>query len=164
VSPPAFLLRDAAPGDASVIARFVKDLADYEKLGQEAQATAEDFSAALFGQTPRAYAMLAEVDGKPVGFALWFYNFSTFLARHGLYIEDIYVEPAYRGFGIGRAFFRALARRALAEGCGRMEWWVLNWNEPAIRFYRSLGAEPMSDWTVQRLTGASLQALAASSQ
>jgi GNAT superfamily N-acetyltransferase len=135
-------------------------LVTYEKLAHEVIATADDFHAALFGNPPHAYAMLAEIDGKPVGFALWFYNFSTFLGRYGLYVEDVFVEPEYRGHGIGRALFAALAARALAENCGRMEWWVLDWNESARRFYRALGAEPMTDWTVQRLTGDALHALA----
>ncbi|MEJ0045131.1 MAG: GxxExxY protein [Rhodospirillales bacterium] len=156
----SFVLRDATPGDAPIIAGLVKALAEYEELAHEANATADDFHAALFGTPPRAYAMLAEIDDKPVGFALWFYNFSTFLGRQGLYVEDVYVDPDHRGLGIGRALFAALAARAVAEQCGRMEWWVLDWNEPARRFYRALGAEPMSEWTVQRLSGASLEALA----
>ena len=105
-------------------------------------------------------AAVALVDGKTVGFALWFYNFSTFIGRAGLYVEDVFVEPAHRGAGIGRAFFRMMAARAVAEGCGRMEWSVLDWNEAALDFYHVLGAEPMSDWTVQRLAGDNLQRLA----
>ncbi len=153
-------LRLAEPRDCATIAALVKALAAYERLEHEAVATAEDFSAALFGATPRAHAMLAEIDGKAVGFALWFYNFSTFRGHHGLYIEDVFVEPAYRGHGIGRAFFAALAARAVAEGCPRLEWSVLDWNEPAIRFYRALGAAPMDEWTVQRLSGEALHRLA----
>ena len=159
---PSFALRAANPNDASAIARLVKALAQYERLAHEAEATAQDFHTALFGPTPRAHAMMAEIDGQAVGFALWFYNFSTFKGRHGLYVEDVFVEPAHRGLGIGRAFFQALAAHALAEGCVRMEWSVLDWNEPALRFYRSLAAEPMSEWTVQRLSGNALHALAAS--
>lgn len=158
--PPPFVLRDAMPGDAAIVAHFVKVLAEYEKLGHEVMAGEAEFDAALFGDPPRAYAMLAEVDGTPVGFALWFYNFSTFLGRHGLYVEDVFVAPAHRGLGIGRAFFSALAARAVAAGCGRMEWWVLDWNEPARRFYAGLGAEPMDEWTVQRLSGDALRRLA----
>jgi len=157
-----FALRAAKPSDAAEIARLVKALAEYEKLTHEAEATAQDFHTALFGPTPRAHAMMAEIDGHAVGFALWFYNFSTFKGRHGLYVEDVFVEPGHRGLGIGRAFFQALAARALAEGCARMEWSVLDWNEPALRFYSSLAAEPMSEWTVQRLSGNALHALAAS--
>ena len=156
----SFSLRDAEPRDAGDIARLVRELAEYEKLAHEACAGAADFAAALFGERPRAYAMMAEVDGRAVGFALWFYNFSTFLGRPGLYVEDVFVEPTHRGLGIGKALFRALAARAVAEGCGRMEWWVLDWNAPAIGFYRGMGAVAMSDWTVQRLSGEALVALA----
>jgi len=153
-------LRMAEAGDCATIAALVKALAAYERLEHEAVATAEDFRTALFGTPPRAHAMLAEFGGKAVGFALWFYNFSTFKGHHGLYIEDVFVVPEYRGHGIGRAFFAALAARAVAEGCPRLEWSVLDWNEPAIRFYRALGAAPMDEWTVQRLTGAALHKLA----
>ena len=156
----SFVLRDATPEDAPTIANLVVALATYEKLQDEATATADDFHAALFGTPPRAHAMLAEINNIPVGFALWFYNFSTFVGRHGLYVEDVFVSPEYRGRGIGRALFAALAARAVAENCGRMEWWVLDWNEPAQRFYHSLGAQPMNEWTVQRLTGDALHALA----
>lgn len=156
----SFALRDALPADVATIASLVRELATYEKLGHEAQATEADFRRALFGPTPRAHAMIADADGSSVGFALYFFNFSTFVGRHGLYVEDVFVQPAHRGRGIGRAFFQALAARAVAEGCGRMEWAVLDWNEPAIKFYRGLGAIPMNDWTVQRLGGAALMALA----
>jgi GNAT superfamily N-acetyltransferase len=156
----AFALRDAAEADAAEIARLVFELAVYEKLQDQAVGTAEDFRLALFGKQPRAHAMLAEADGRCVGLALWFFNFSTFRARPGLYVEDVFVEPGYRGLGIGAAFFRAMAQRAVAEGCARMEWAVLDWNTPAIEFYRRLGAMPMDQWTVQRLTGDALLALA----
>jgi GNAT superfamily N-acetyltransferase len=159
----AYVLRDAAPGDVAAIAGLVKELAAYEKLADEANATEEDFRLALFGPTPRAHAMMADVDGSGVGFALYFFNFSTFVGRHGLYVEDVFVQPAHRGRGIGRALFRALAARAVAEGCGRMEWAVLDWNEPSINFYRALGAIPMNEWTVQRLAGGALLALAGAS-
>jgi len=155
-----FVLRDARPGDAADIARLVKALATYEKLADEACASAEDFHTALFGPKPAAHALIADIDGKAVGFALWFYNFSTFVGRAGLYVEDVFVEPEYRGLGIGKAFFQALAARATAEGCRRMEWSVLDWNTPAIEFYRGMGAVAMDDWTVQRLTGDPLVALA----
>jgi diamine N-acetyltransferase len=162
VSAPArsFVLRDAVPADAACIADLVRELAEYEKLGHEAVATAADFRTSLFGAVPRAHAMIADLAGVSVGFALYYFNFSTFLGRHGLYVEDVFVRPSSRGLGIGRALFQSLAARAVAEGCGRMEWWVLDWNEPAIKFYRSLGAAPMSDWTVQRLSGDALMALA----
>ncbi len=156
----AFSIRAALPADCGDIARLVRALAEYEKLASEARATAEDFHAALFDATPRAEAAVAIVDGATIGFALWFYNFSTFAGRAGLYVEDVFVEPAHRGAGIGRAFFRMMAARAVARNCGRMEWSVLDWNRPAIDFYRALGAEPMSEWTVQRLSGAPLAVLA----
>ena len=155
-----FKLRDAVPEDCAEIARLVRALAEYEKLADEARATDEDFRLALFGTPARAQAALAVVDGRSVGLALWFYNFSTFVGRAGLYVEDVFVEPAHRGAGIGRAFFRMMAARAVQEGCGRMEWSVLDWNTPAVDFYRALGAEPMSEWTVQRLSGDTLQRLA----
>jgi len=132
----------------------------FERLGHEVTATPQDFRAALFGPVPRAHAMIADAEGTSVGLALYFLNFSTFVGRHGLYVEDVFVQPAYRGQGIGRAFFHALAAHAVAEGCRRMEWSVLDWNEPAVNFYRNLGAVPMSDWTVQRLAGDALHALA----
>ncbi len=155
-----FVLRDAVAADAPCIAALVRELADYERLGHEVVATVGDFETALFGEPPRAYAMMADVEGISVGFALYFFNFSTFLGRHGLYVEDVFVRPSSRGLGIGRALFQALAARAVAQGCGRMEWWVLDWNETAIGFYRGLGAAPMSDWTVQRLSGNALRELA----
>jgi diamine N-acetyltransferase len=159
--PRGFLLRDARPEDCGEIVRLVKALAVYERLEDQAGATAADFEVALFGTPARAWAMLAWVDGACVGLALWFYNFSTFRGRHGLYVEDVFVEPAFRGLGIGRAFFEGMAARAVAEGCARMEWSVLDWNEPALRFYRGLGAVGMDEWTVQRLSGEALARLAA---
>lgn len=156
----AFTLRDAEPRDLPLVLRFVRALAEYEKLADHAVATEADFRRALFGEPRRAEALIAEADGQPVGFAVWFYSFSTFLGRPSLYVEDVFVEPAARGKGIGRAIFRDLARRALAAGCGRMEWSVLDWNAPSIAFYRSLGAVPREGWTLQRLTGEALGALA----
>jgi GNAT superfamily N-acetyltransferase len=152
--------RDAVPGDEGRVAWFVRALADYEKLAHEAQATEADFARALFGSPPRCHALFAERDGHAVGFALWFYNFSTFAGRHGLYVEDVFVLPEHRGAGVGKAIFRELARRAVAQGCVRMEWSVLDWNEPAVKFYGAIGARPMDEWTVQRLTGGALAALA----
>jgi GNAT superfamily N-acetyltransferase len=154
--------RDAVPGDEGRVAWFVRALAEYEKLEHEARATEADFARALFGSPPRCHALFAECDGQAVGFALWFYNFSTFAGRHGLYVEDVFVLPGHRGGGIGKAIFRDLARRAVAQGCVRMEWSVLDWNSPAVGFYRSIGARGMDEWTVQRLTGDALQALAQS--
>jgi GNAT superfamily N-acetyltransferase len=157
---PGFTLRDAVIGDIGDITRLVHELAAYEKLASQAVSTSDDFALQLFGPKPRASAMVAEAGGRIVGMAIWFYSFSTFVARPGLYVEDVFVEPAYRGLGIGRAFFQAMARHALAEGCARMEWSVLDWNEPAIAFYRSLGAVGMDEWTVQRLNAANIRALA----
>jgi GNAT superfamily N-acetyltransferase len=151
------VLRDAVPGDEELVAWFVRALAEYERLSHKARGTAADFRHALFGSPPRAWALLAELEARPVGFALWFYNFSTFEAKPGLYVEDVFVVQEHRGRGIGRAIFRHLARRALEEGCTRMQWWVLNWNAPAIAFYRSIGAAPMDEWTVQRLDGEALK-------
>jgi len=156
----AFSLRDATENDAEDIARLVYELAKYEKLADRAVGTPADFRAQLFGSRPRAYAMIAEVESRAVGLAIWFYTFSTFQARPGLYVEDVFVEPDSRGLGIGRAFFRTMARRALAEGCTRMECSVLDWNTPAVGFYRGLGAVPMDEWTVQRLYDAEMRVLA----
>jgi GNAT superfamily N-acetyltransferase len=152
-------LRDATMDDAGLIAGFVHALAVYEKLEHEAVATHADFAVAL--QRGQIGALIAEQDGTPVGFALWYLTFSTFTGRQGLYLEDIFVLPAQRGAGIGRAIFRELARRAVAQGCTRMEWSVLDWNAPAVNFYRALGARPMDEWTVQRLEGDALTTLAA---
>ena len=155
-------LRMVMPEDVPTILGFVRALAQYEHLEDEVSATEADFHASLFGTPARAECLLAELDGKPVGFAVWHYNFSTFQGRHGLFLEDIFVDPAHRGSGIGRAIFRFLAERAIAQGCARMDWDVLNWNGVAIRFYRSLGALPLDGWTRQRLTGRALEALARS--
>ena len=159
-------LRDAVPGDGPVVAGFVRDLAEYEKLGHLAVATGADFEAALFGPNPRVHALIAQDAGAPigfapVGFALWYPIFSTFSGRSGLYLEDIFVVPERRNAGIGRAILRDLARRALNEGCTFMHWAVLDWNAPSIAFYRSIGAFGMDGWTTQRLTGEALSALAA---
>ncbi|QFR33333.1 GNAT family N-acetyltransferase [Ancylobacter sp. TS-1] len=153
-------LRPARPEDAALILAFVRELADYEKLLHEVEATEDDIARDLFGPNPRVFCDIAEWDGQAAGFALWFYNYSTFRGRHGIYLEDLYVSPAFRGRGIAKALMRNLARRCIAEGLGRFEWWVLDWNEPAIRFYRSIGARPMDAWTVQRVTGEALATLA----
>ncbi len=159
--PPGVVLRDAKPGDEALVAHFVRRLAEYEELTHEAVGTAEDFARALFGPLPHAHAAIIEKAGEAVGFALWYYDFSTFRARPGLYLEDIFVEPEHRGGGIGKAVFRVLAARAIAEGCARMNWQVLDWNAPSIAFYRGLGARPLDDWTTMRLEGETLAALAA---
>jgi GNAT superfamily N-acetyltransferase len=147
--------------DVPLILRFIQELAEYEQLAHACVATEEDLCAQLFGSNPVAYTVIAYTGDEPAGFALYFFNFSTFLARPGLYLEDLYVKPALRKRGIGRALLAYLARLASEHGCGRMEWSVLNWNEPAIRVYRGIGAQPLADWTVMRLTGPAISALAA---
>jgi GNAT superfamily N-acetyltransferase len=154
-------LRDAGPEDLGLVLRFIRALAEYEKLAHEVQATEAEIGRFLFGTPRRAEALIAEWDGAPVGFAVWFYSFSTFLGRPSLYVEDVFVDKPARGRGIGKAIFAHLAARALREGCGRMEWSVLDWNAPSIAFYRSLGARPREGWILKRLTGDALRALAA---
>jgi GNAT superfamily N-acetyltransferase len=146
--------------DVALLLRLIKGLADYERLSGEVVATEALLREALFGATRNVDAALAYVGSDAVAFAVWFYNFSTFVGRPGLYLEDIFVLPEWRGRGIGRALMGHLARIAVARGCGRMEWAVLDWNEPAIRFYRSIGAQAMDGWTVYRLTGNRLKTLA----
>ncbi len=153
-------IRPAIASDAALIFRFIRELAEYERLAHEVDATESDIAKALFGPNPRVFADIAEWEGEPAGFALWFYNFSTFRGRHGIYLEDLFVKPELRSKGIGRALLRHLARRCRAEGLARLEWWVLDWNEPALKVYRSIGAVPMDEWTVQRVTGEALQRLA----
>jgi GNAT superfamily N-acetyltransferase len=155
-------IRPATSADISLIVSLVRELAEFERLAHEVVATEADFAANLFGPVPKAHAVIAEIDREPAGFGLYFYNFSTFLGRPGLYIEDVYVRPEFRRHGLGRAIFKYLAQKAVAENCGRMEWWVLDWNEPAILFYRGMGAVAMDEWTVQRLTGDALRAIAES--
>jgi GNAT superfamily N-acetyltransferase len=145
-------IRPATAADAETIAVLVRELADYEKLLHEAKAEAADFVRELTAENPVIRVLIAEWDGEPAGFALYFFNFSTFVGRPGLYLEDLFVRPALRSHGIGRALLRALARIARERGCGRMEWAVLDWNEPAMKFYRSLGARQMKEWIVHRLT------------
>lgn len=157
----AFALRAATPADVPVITRLVRALAEYEHLAHEAKGTDAHFHAALFGETPRAGALIAEVAGEAVGMCVYYRTFSTFAARHGIWVEDVFVEPAHRGKGIARAIFRHLAAQVIAEGGGRLEWSVLDWNEPAIAAYRAFGARGMSDWTIQRVDGEALQTLAA---
>jgi GNAT superfamily N-acetyltransferase len=153
-------VRSARPDDAPLIASLIGELAEYERLAHEAKATPADISAALFCEQPRAFCEIAEVEGAPVGLALWFYNFSTFVGRHGLYLEDLFVRPEARGRGAGLALLKALAKRCIEEELGRMEWSVLDWNEPAIRFYDALGSRSMDDWRIRRLTGEALSKLA----
>lgn len=149
-------IRTAVPEDVPLILRFIGELAEYEKLAHEVTATEERLQRALFGVRPAAEVVIAEVDGTPAGIALFFHNFSTFLGLPGIYLEDLFVRPAFRGKGIGRALLAHLAGLALARGCGRLEWAVLDWNAPAIGFYQRLGARAMDDWTVMRVTGEQL--------
>ena len=153
-------VRNATPADAALIYQFIRDLADYEKLLHEVDATEADIRRDLFGDEPRAFCDIAEADGEPVGFALWFYNYSTFRGRHGIYLEDLFVRPQARGRGAGKALLRRLAQRCMDEGLARLEWAVLDWNAPSIAFYDSLGAAAMSDWITRRLTGEALKNLA----
>lgn len=157
---PKINIRSATIKDCALICQFVHQLAVYEKLEDEAVATDEDIASSLFGDKPQAEVVIAERGGEPLGFALFFHNYSTFLGRRGLYLEDLFVIPEARGSGAGKALLKHLAQLALERGCGRFEWWVLDWNTPAIDFYKSLGAEPMEDWTVFRLSGEALEKLA----
>lgn len=154
-------IRPAEPRDAALIASLVRELAEYEKLAHEAQATPADVERALFSPAPKAFCDIAEWDGAPVGFALWFYNFSTFRGRHGVYLEDLFVRPAARGQGVGKALIAGLARRCVEQGLARLEWSVLDWNVSAIGFYQGLGATVMDDWRICRLTGEALAAVGA---
>lgn len=151
------LIRSALPADVPLILAFIRDLATYEKLLPEVSATEEQLLATLFAEQPVAHCILAYSDGQPAGFALYFFNYSTFLAKPGLYLEDLFVKPTFRGTGLGKALLLHLAKIANARGCGRMEWSVLDWNQPAINFYKKLGAVPQNEWTVFRLTGPALQ-------
>lgn len=153
-------IRAAQRADAPLIVSLIAELAEYERLAHEAVATVQDIKAALFGASPKAFCDLADVDGETVGLALWFYNFSTFVGRHGLYLEDLYVRPKARGQGAGKALLAHLARRCVDERLGRMEWSVLDWNAPAITFYDGLGSVSMDDWRIRRLTGEALERLA----
>lgn len=158
--PQALRIEPARPADASLIVALVRELAEYERLLHEVRMTPDDVVRDLFGPRPFAEAVIAREGDEAVGFALWFHNYSTFAGRPGLYLEDLYVRPAFRGRGHGEALLRHLARLAVERGCARFEWAVLDWNTPAIAFYRKLGAVAMDDWTVQRVTGPALQALA----
>lgn len=153
--------RYAQREDTPLILEFIKELADYEKMLPEVVATEELLEAWIFDKQ-KAEVLFAVLEGEEVGFALFFHNFSTFLGRAGLYLEDLFVKPAYRGKGYGKAILKKLAAIALERDCGRLEWWCLDWNRPSIDFYLSLGAEPMTDWTVYRLTGDTLKNLAES--
>lgn len=153
-------IRAAVPGDIATIHAFILALADYEKLTHAVKADCASLGRYLFGPRPMAEVLIADRDGAAIGFALFFHNFSTFEGRPGLYLEDLFVSPDARGSGAGKALLRRLAQIAVERDCARLEWSVLDWNEPSIAFYRALGAQPMDEWTVQRVDGAALRALA----
>jgi GNAT superfamily N-acetyltransferase len=159
-APEPFRIEPAQPADAPLVVALVRELADYERLLDAVRIAPEDLLRDLFGPRAFAEAVIARIGDEPVGFALWFYNYSTFEGRPGLYLEDLFVRPAFRGHGYGEALLRHLARVAVERGCARFEWSVLDWNEPAIAFYRKLGAVPLDGWTVQRVSGDALRALA----
>jgi GNAT superfamily N-acetyltransferase len=154
------VIRPANAGDVDIILAFIRALADYEKLGDEVRADRETLADVLFGERPWAEVLIAEREGQAVAFALFFHNFSTFEGRPGLFLEDLFVIPEARGAGVASALFKRLARIAVERRCARLEWAVLDWNAPALAFYRSIGAKPMDEWTLQRLAGDALDALA----
>lgn len=154
-------IRAATAGDAALIVQFIAALAEYEKLTHEAKATEADIVRDLFGAEPKVFCEIAEWEGKPVGFTLWFYTYSTFQGRHGIWLEDLFVDPSMRGKGIGKALLVNLARRCVQEGLGRFEWWVLDWNEPSIEFYKSQGGVMQDEWTKVRVDGEALRKLGA---
>jgi GNAT superfamily N-acetyltransferase len=156
-------IRPARPGEAALVLGFVRELADYEKLAHEVAATEAMIDAALFGETPRVFCDFAEWDGAPVGFAVWFVDFSTFSGRSGIYLEDLFVRPAYRGKGLGKALLQHLARTCVEKGWSRLQWAVLDWNTPSIEFYKSLGAVMLDEWTGCRVSGPALTRLAGKS-
>jgi GNAT superfamily N-acetyltransferase len=160
--PSELTLRGATEPDLPLILQFIKDLADYERLSDSVVASEYILRRSLFGPRPYAECVIARIQGEPAGFALFFHNFSTFLGRPGIYLEDLFVTPRFRGQGVGRALLRHLARLAVERECGRLEWSVLDWNRPAIDFYKSLGALPLDEWTIFRVTGEALNRLAGS--
>jgi GNAT superfamily N-acetyltransferase len=152
-------IRPAGQADLSIIAQFIRDLAEYERLAHEVRFDEAVLGDRLFGPRPYAEVLIGELDGEPHGFALFFHNFSTFEGRPGIYLEDLFVRPEARGSGLGKALLQRLAALAVERDCARLEWSVLDWNEPAINFYKSLGAKPMDEWTIYRVDGAALQQL-----
>jgi GNAT superfamily N-acetyltransferase len=154
-------VRAIRPEDVPAVVGLVRELAEYEKAPDEARMTAEQLTAALFGDSPKLFGHVAVVDGDVVGMALWFLNFSTWRGTHGIYLEDLYVRPAHRGTGLGKELLRTLAELCVQRGYSRLEWWVLDWNTPSIEFYRAHGAVPMDEWTVFRLTDEALRRFAA---
>lgn len=153
-------IRSATRADLPLIAQFIRDLADYERLAHEVRFDEAVLGERLFGVRPYAEVLIGEVDGVAEGFALFFHNFSTFEGKPGIYLEDLFVRPEARGAGLGKAFLQRLAQLAVERDCARLEWWVLDWNEPALRFYKALGAKPMDDWTTYRVDGDALATLA----
>lgn len=156
------VIRHAEPEDSALILKFIRELAQYEKAEQEVIATESSIEASIFNSNSCTNAVICEKKGRPIGFAVYFFNYSTWLGRHGLYLEDLYVVPAERGSGAGKALLIHLAKTAVANGCGRFEWSVLDWNEPAIGFYHAIGAKPQHEWIGYRLTGEALRNLAES--
>ena len=154
------MIRRVAESDVAAVVKLVHELAEYERSAHECRLTDEQLRAALFAEHPALFGHVAEVDGQVVGMALWFLNFSTWDGVHGIYLEDLYVTPEHRGSGIGRQLLETLAQECVAKGYTRFQWWVLNWNEPSIGFYKKLGAVPMDDWTVYRVSGSALEDLA----
>lgn len=155
------VVRPARPDDAALIYALVRELAEYEKLLGDVDATEDQLARALFSAEPRVFCDIAEWDGEPCGFALWFMNFSSFRGRHGIYLEDLFVRPLHRGRGIGKALLVNLAKRCVEKGWTRFEWSVLDWNAPSIAFYKSLGAAILDEWKICRVTGDALKTLAA---
>jgi GNAT superfamily N-acetyltransferase len=155
-------IRPARSDEAGLVLGFIRELAEYEKLSHEVEATEAMIADALFGDDPRLFCAIAEWDGAPVGFAVWFLNFSTFSGRHGIYLEDLYVRPSHRGKGLGKALLVYLAKQCVDNGWSRLQWAVLDWNAPSIAFYKSLGAVMLDDWTLCRVSGPALTRLAGS--
>ena len=153
-------IRDAVQADLPKIIQFIKDLAEYEKAPNEVVLSISDLEQSLFGTNPQVYCLIAELENEVTGFAVWHLNYSTWLGKHGIYLEDLYVDPKYRGQGHGKALLRKLAQICVERGYKRLQWWVLDWNQSAIDFYKSIGAEPMDQWTVFRVSGISLEKLA----
>ena len=154
-------IRDAVRADLPKILQFIKDLAEYEKAPNEVVLSISDLEQSLFGTNPQVYCLIAELENEVTGFAVWHLNYSTWLGKHGIYLEDLYIDPKYRGQGHGKALLRKLAQICVERGYKRLQWWVLDWNQSAINFYKSIGAEPMDQWTVFRVSGSSLEKLAA---
>lgn len=153
-------IRSAVPADLPTILQFIHDLAEYEKAPDEVELSLDDLKESLFGVNPQVFCLISEVDNEISGFAVWHLNYSTWLGKHGIYLEDLYVDPKFRGLGHGKALLRKLAQICIEKGYKRLQWWVLDWNESAIDFYKSIGAEPMDEWTVFRVSGSSLRKLA----